>query len=251
MNSKVVLVTGAASGIGYETARQFVHQGDTVVGPDRNSGNLEMVADKLGQRFIAKTCDIADIDQTKALADFIGETFGRLDVLVNNAGLGEFIPLPEMEEADYLYHYEVLVKGPMFLVKHCLPLLQKSPNASILNVSSSVAKIEVSNHHLYSTAKAAIEKFTFHLVRDFPGIRSNTILPGFIDTPIFKATGLSDAQIKDVFGQISQSVPCGRVGKPEDIANCIRFLSSEQATYINGASIVIDGGWLRSADWRI
>jgi len=83
------------------------------------------------------------------------------------------------------------------------------------------------------------------------GIRSNTILPGFIDTPIFRGTGLTDEQIKEVFNQISKAVPCRRVGEPADIANCIRFLSSKEASYINGAAIVIDGGWLRAANWGI
>ena len=201
MSGSIVLITGAASGIGYETARQFVKHGAVVVGADRNTAGLETAAAQLGERFIGRTVDISKVAESLALAGFIGETFGRLDTLVNNAGVGQFVSVADMQESDYLYHYEVLVKGPMFLVKHCIPLLQKSENPSILNISSAAARNEVANHHLYSTAKAAIEKFTYHLVRDYPGIRSNTILPGFIDTPIFRSTGLTDEQITQVFGQ--------------------------------------------------
>lgn len=251
MTDKIVLVTGAASGIGYETARQFIEQGDIVVGVDLDSEKLERTAKELGDRFVGQLCDITDIDQIEAVAESVREKFGRLDSLINNAGLGRFVSVEDMEEADYLYHFEVLVKAPMFLVKHCIPLLRQSASPNITNVSSSVAKNEISNHHLYSSAKAALLKFTRHLVRDYPGIRSNTVLPGLIATPIFQATGLNEQEIKDTFKAIGEVVPCGRMGQPEDIAGCILFLSSDQASYINGAEIVVDGGWLHSADWRV
>lgn len=249
MKNKIILVTGAASGIGYETARQFIDQGATVIGVDMNADNLEIAAKKLGDAFVSKVCDITNTEQIKALRDFVGETYARLDVLINNAGAAKFISMDDMTEADYYFHFDLLVKGPMFMTQYLAPLLKKSDEPSIVIIASSAARVEVNNHHLYSTAKAAIEKFTYHMVRDYPGIRCNTILPGFIETPIFKSTGLDDLQIKDTFEMIGGLVPCGRMGQPDDIANCILFLSSDQATYINGAAILIDGGWLRSADW--
>ncbi len=251
MSEDVVLVTGAASGIGYETARQFLEHGAVVVGTDRNAAGLDAAAGRLGKRFVGRTMDVTKVAEIESLASFIGQTYGRLDTLVNNAGVARFISITDMQESDYLYHYEVLVKGPMFVAKHCIPLLRKSDSPSIVNISSVAARNEVDNHHLYSTAKAAIEKFTYHLVRDYPGIRSNTILPGFIDTAIYRSTGLTDEQIKQIFAQAAKAIPCNRVGTPEDIANCVRFLSSKQASYINGAAIVIDGGLLQSGKWGI
>ena len=100
-------------------------------------------------------------------------------------------------------------------------------------------------------AKAAVEKLTYHQVRDFPGIRANTILPGWIDTPIYERAGLGREQIEAVFANILAKIPCGRIGRPEDIASCILFLSSEKASYINGACVVIDGGYLRGPDWGV
>jgi 3-oxoacyl-[acyl-carrier protein] reductase len=246
-----IVITGSASGIGYETARQFIEQGATVVGADYDEKALEEAGGKLGERFIAQPCDVSVGDQIARLSELVEDRFGRLDVLVNNAGRGRFVVPEEMQEEDYHYHYDVLVKGPMLLVKHFIPLLRKSTNPSILNVSSSAARHEYSNHFLYSTAKAAIEKFTYHLVRDLPGIRANTILPGWVDTPIYDKAGLSREEIEAVFESVLPKIPCGRIGKPEDIANCILFLSSEKASYINGACIIIDGGYLRGPDWGI
>lgn len=247
----VITVTGSASGIGYETARQFIEQGATVVGADVDDKALEGAAARLGKRFVPQRCDVSAEGDIGALREGVEARFGRLDVLVNNAGRGRFVVPAEMEEEDFHYHYEVLVKGPMLLVKHFIPLLRKSSNPSILNVSSTAARHEYSNHFLYSTAKAAVEKFTYHLVRDLPGIRANTILPGWIDTPIYDKAGLSREEIEAVFGSVVPKIPCGRIGRPEDIANCILFLSSEKASYINGACVIIDGGYLHCPDWGV
>ena len=246
-----VLITGSASGIGFETARQFIEQGATVVGADVDEKALQEAAARLEDRFIPQRCDVSVEGEIASLREGVETRFGRLDVLVNNAGRGRFVVPAEMEEEDFRYHYEVLVKGPMLLVKHFIPLLRKSSNPSILNVSSTAARHEYSNHFLYSTAKAAVEKFTYHLVRDLPGIRSNTILPGWVDTPIYDKAGLSREEIEAVFGSVVSKIPCGRIGRPEDIAHCILFLSSEKASYINGACVIIDGGYLHCPDWGI
>jgi len=246
-----IVITGSASGIGFETARQFIEQGATVVGADVDEKALEVTAGKLGDRFIPQRCDVSVESDIASLREAAEARFGQVDVLVNNAGRGKFVVPEEMKEKDFYYHYEVLVKGPMLLIKHFIPLLRKSSNPSILNVSSTAARHEYSNHFVYSTAKAAVEKLTYHLVRDLPGIRANTILPGWVDTPIYDKAGLSREEIEAVFGSVVSKIPCGRIGKPEDIANCILFLSSAKASYVNGACVIIDGGYLRGPDWGI
>lgn len=251
MAQKLALITGSASGIGYEISRTFVKSGYRVIGIDINQRGLDLAHEEMGNNFSGMVCDISSIEQIKAVADFVQSEYGRLNTLINNAGVGKFISLEDMTESDYLFHFDTLLKGPMFLAKYSMHLLQKSEQSSIINIASAVGQIEIDNHHLYSCAKLALEKFTRHLVRDYPGIRSNTILPGLIDTPIYRTTGLDDQQIADTFAQISKTVPCGRIGKPEDIANCALFLSSPAASYINGASIPVDGGWLHSANWGI
>jgi NAD(P)-dependent dehydrogenase (short-subunit alcohol dehydrogenase family) len=99
--------------------------------------------------------------------------------------------------------------------------------------------------------RGAEEELTYHQVRDFPGIRANSILPGWIDTPIFERAGLGRDQVEAVFAHILAKIPCGRIGRPEGVASCTLFLSSEKASYINGACVLIDGGYLRGPDWGI
>jgi NAD(P)-dependent dehydrogenase (short-subunit alcohol dehydrogenase family) len=222
-----------------------------VVGADLDEKALGEAGAALGERFLGVPCDVAEETQIVALRQRVEERSPKLDVLVNNAGRGRFVAPEEIREEDFHYHFDVLVKGPMLMARHFAPLLRKSSNPSILNISSTAARHEYSNHALYSTAKAAVEKLTYHQVRDFPGIRCNTILPGWIDTPIYERTGLSREQVEAVFASLLSKIPCGRIGTSEDVASCILFLSSEKASYINGASVVIDGGYLRGPDWGI
>lgn len=246
----VVLITGAASGIAYCAAQLFVQEQATVIGADMDRAALDRARATLGERFVATVCDVSNKGQVAATAQSVEKAFGKLDVLVNNAGRGTIVNIENMQEADFYWHYDVLVKGPMLMVKHCAPLLRKSSNPSILNISSQTARAELrQDHFLYSTAKAAMLKFTRHLVRDLPGIRANTIVPGWVDTRIYSRAGLDEVAIKFMYDQAVTRIPAGRIGKPEDIANCILFLSSEKASYINGAAVDIDGGWGCNADW--
>ncbi|MEW6265829.1 MAG: SDR family oxidoreductase [Thermodesulfobacteriota bacterium] len=247
---RVVLITGAASGIGLACARLFIAAGDTVIGVDLDQEALKSAAWELGERYLAQAGDVTREEDVAKWAAFAGDACGRLDVLINNAGRGNLVGLETMKEEDFAYHYEVNVKGPMLMVKHFIPLLRKSPGASIINVSSSAARVEhTQNHFLYSTSKAALLKFTQHLVRDLPGIRANTILPGWVDTPIYSRAGLDQATIQLIYDKALTRIPAGRIGRPEDIAHAVLFLSSDRAAYINGAALDINGGLLCNADW--
>ena len=135
----IVLVTGAASGIGQEIARQFVEEGATVVGADLNEKNLQETSDRFGDRFIAKLCDISKADQIRDLCKYIEGEFEHLDVLVNNAGAGHLQDPEEIEEEDFYFNYDILLKGPVLLVKHLVPLLRKSANPSVINIASIAA----------------------------------------------------------------------------------------------------------------
>ena len=246
----VVLITGAASGIGLESARLFLEEGAIVVGADLDEAALAKAGETLGERFFPRPCDITQEDQVAALAEFVGQAHGKLDTLFNNAGGGTLVSIETMQEADFDFHYQLNVKGPMLMVKHCIPLLRKSSNASILNVSSTAAEVEHTQHHfLYSTAKAALLKFTRHLVRDLPGIRANTIVPGWVATPIFSRAGFDEATIEKVYEKVLPRIPAGRIGTPADLAHAVLFLSSEKASYINGATLDVSGGYLCNADW--
>ncbi len=246
----VVMVTGAASGIGLGTAGQFIAEGATVISPDIDGEGLGRAAAELGEKYVPRVCDISKADQVSALADFVREEYGRLDVLVNNAAKGKLAAVDAMTEDDFYYHYEVDVKGTMLMVTAFLPLLRESSYPSIVNISSSAALVEHVNHHfLYSSAKAAVLKYTRHLARDLPGIRANCILPGWVDTPIYERAGFERSFVEQVYEKAAKHIPAGRVAEPEDIANCILFLCSKKAGYVNGAALSVDGGYLTGADW--
>lgn len=242
----IVLITGAASGIGYEASRQFIEEGATVIGTDLNEANLQEAEKALGNRFISKLSDAGDADQIRKLFKDADAQFGKIDALINNAAATDLIDPEELEEEIFDRNIDLLLKGPMLLVKHFAPLLRKSANPSIVNIASIAAIIEAPKHFLYGAAKAGLDKFTRSCAKDLPGIRSNCILPGIIETPILSIYG--EELLAVVRENVTQRCPCGRMGEPEDIANCILFLCSEKATYINGASIVIDGGLHRNGN---
>ncbi|MEN6464542.1 MAG: SDR family oxidoreductase [Syntrophaceae bacterium] len=247
----IVLVTGAASGMGLETSRQFINNGAVVVALDYSEKNLEKAARELGDKYIAKFCDISSEKSIIEIAQYVKDAHGRLDCLINNAGRVRFgIAFETMKEEDFYWHYDVIVKGPMLLCKHLIPLLRKSSHASIVNITSTVTEQEISNHFMYSTAKTAMQKFTRHLARDLPGIRANSILPGWTDTPMGESIG-SREQVEAVFKMLLPRIPCRRVAQPIDIANCVLFLCSDKASYITGAAVAVDGGFMVAPDWGV
>lgn len=246
----VVVISGAASGIGLGTARLFVEEGATVISPDIDEEGLKKASAELGERYIGKVCDISRAEKVRALADFVREEFGKLDVLVNNAATGRLTPVEAMTEEDFYYHYEVDVKGTMLMVTNFLPLLKASSNPSIVNISSGAAVVEFFDHHfLYSSAKAAVLKYTKHLARDLKGIRANCIMPGWVDTPIYERAGFERSVVEQVYAKVALQIPAGRIAVPEDIGNVILFLSSEKAAYVNGAIIAVDGGCITGGYW--
>ncbi len=251
----VALVTGGASGIGLGIARKFVAAGATVIAVGRNKEKLQAAGSELGSRYIAEICDVTDEKRIMEISQFVRKSYGKLDVLVNNAGNARFVSPEQFDEKTFHFHFDVIVKGSMLFVKHFTPMLRESSNPSIINISSIAAGSNIiwPNHFLYSSAKLALEKYTQHLVRDLWGVRSNVIIPGLIDTPIWEAglieplegKSLSDT-VNELLEAAKQTIPAGRIGVPDDIAECVLFLCSDQARYINGASIVIDGGMICS-----
>jgi NAD(P)-dependent dehydrogenase (short-subunit alcohol dehydrogenase family) len=238
---RIVLITGAASGIGLGTSERFINEGATVVAVDLNQEKLDAAAASLGSRYLPRVCDITIVDNIKTLMADIESTHGRLDTLVNNAAWADFKNPEELEEASYDAQMDVLIKGPLFLVKHGAKMLRAAPNGSVVNIASAAAVMAIEKYCPYGIGKAAILKFTEDSVITVPGIRHNVILPGLIDTPILpaiygeEATGALKTEVPKV-------TPCGRIGKPEDIANAICFLASDEATFVNGCPMYVDGG---------
>lgn len=241
---KTVLVTGAASGIGEGIARRFHDEGATVVGSDINEARLAEVADEFGDRFIPVVSNAGKVADIEALIGMIDSDYGVLDVLVNNAGIGLTRSVEDITEEDYDLTMDIMIKGPVFFVKYAAPLLRKSDNGSVINISSVGGIMTFPNYCPYALTKAAIIKLTEDSVVQARGIRHNAILPGAIDTPIL-VKGYGEEGAEAMLGAASALCSPGRPGYPKDIANAALFLASEEASYVNGASLVVDGGLSR------
>ncbi len=236
---KTVLVTGAASGIGLAIAKRFVAEGAAVVGTDIDAERLEQVAKELGPSFQPRTCDAGSVHDIKLLM----ESLEKLDVLVNNAGIGILQNPEQLDEADYDRQLNVLLKGPIFHVKYAAPLLRQSTNGSVVNIASASALLSLPGYTAYGAAKMAITKFTQDAVITVPGVRHNVVLPGLINTPILVAA-YGEAGVGEI-GKVAELCPVPRIGQPDDIAAAVLYLASDEASYVSGASLVVDGGLSR------
>ena len=238
---RIVLVTGAASGIGLEITQQFLAAGAAVIGTDINAEALEEVASANPGSFHARVSDAGDPAAIAELAGWIEQEFGALDVLVNNAGFARLSNPEQVTLDDYTAQMAVLLTGPVFFVKHLAPLLRRSSNGSVVNISSASAVMAMPGYCPYGTAKAAIAKFSEDCTITVPGVRHNAVLPGFIDTPILRQ-GYGDEAVDRLLDYLQSNSPAGRIGRAEDIANAVLFLASDAATYINGVQLLVDGG---------
>ena len=243
-NNKIALVTGAASGIGYAIAEQFVAEGATVIATDISEQRLAAIDIDGPGRLLTRVSDAGSVSDIEALAEWIGAELGALDVLVNNAGFSHMNNPEGVIEEQFDAQMSVMLKGPVFYLKALAGLLRASDNGSVINISSASAELSANGYCPYALAKAAIAKLSEDSVIQVPGVRHNTIMPGFIETPILgEAYGEeATARIRAVAGQV---VPAARMGTPQDIAEAALFLASDAASYINGANLLVDGGLSR------
>lgn len=241
---KIVLVTGAASGIGFATAELFVAEGASVIATDINSTALSnMHLDGPGS-LLTRVSDAGSPTAIAELATWVEAQYGRLDVLVNNAGFAIMKNPEEVTEEEYHSQMNVLLTGPVFYVKHFAKLLRHSDNGSVVNISSGSALISSHGYCPYALAKAAIIKLSEDSAVQVPGVRHNAVLPGFIETPILHEAYGEEAATQ-LGAMLTELEPVKRMGQPIDIAHAVAFLASDEASYINGTSLLVDGGMAR------
>jgi len=241
-SDKVVLVTGAASGIGLAIARHFLAAGATVIATDIDDGALSAISvpSDMHGRWVPRRLDAGNDADIRSTIDWLSQEIGHLDVLINNAGLARLEAISDLTEAAIDLQFAVLLKGPMLASRAALPMLAER-DGCIVNIASIAAIIQAGGHACYSACKAGLVKFTRNLAKEHPQVRSNVILPGFIDTPILKAYGEGET-LKAIKADLATRIPRKRLGRPEEIADAVLFLSSPFAAYISGAELVVDGG---------
>jgi 3-oxoacyl-[acyl-carrier protein] reductase len=230
---KVVIVTGAARGIGRSTAALFADAGAVVVGADRDVEALEAV-ENLSLRLGG---DVGDTDDAHRIIDDTVAAFGRLDVLVNNAGVWLLKPTAEITPEEWDDQLSTNLRSSFLLIRRAYPALAES-RGNVVNVASIAALRFTTPHVAYASAKAGVIAMTRDLAAEYaPDVRVNAVAPGPIDT--MHLTAAMTPEEKADFGR---RYPLGRMGEPEDVAHAIFFLASPKAAYITGATLPVTGG---------
>lgn len=239
-HGRVAFVTGAASGIGKLTAVRFAEEGARVVLADLNvedgEKTAELIRNKGGEAHFIKL-DVTQEDEWTAAVEETVKTFGGLDILVNNAGIGDNQPIEETTFETYSKVVSVTQNSVFLGMRAAAEELKKSGNGAVVNVSSIFGITGGFGVSMgYAAAKGAVRILTKAAALGWAkkGVRVNSVHPGFVDTPIL---GDTDKQM------LIDVTPMGRLGKPDDIATVIRFLASDEASFMTGAEIVVDGGY--------
>ena len=241
--NKVVVVSGGNSGIGLASVKAFLNEGAKVVFSGRRQEALDQVASELSGDFKAVLADQSKPDDNKHLINEAVSAYGKIDVLFANAGVAQFAPADQISEAFFDNQFDINIKGPAFLVKEAIPNLMDG--ASIVFNTSIVHQKGFEGASIYSATKGALRAYARVLTTELAprGIRVNSIAPGPIGTPIYeKMDGITEEQMQEMGAGFAQGVPLKRFGEPQEVAESVLFLSSAEASYVNGIELEVDGG---------
>lgn len=240
LKGKVAVITGGNSGIGKGIAEHFYREGAKVVIFGRDAEKLAAAKQDMGNNILAIQGDVTKTEDLKNLFEQTKAVLGKIDILVVNSGVGLRLHVKDVTEENFDQMVNINYRGAYFTVKYALDYLNTP--ASIILISSAAATMTVKNHSVYASTKAAIVKLAKNFAVDLGerGIRVNAISPGYIKTPIFDQRLEKDPTY---LSRRAANVPLKRIGTPQDIANAALFLATDEASYITGTDLIVDGGY--------
>ncbi|HEU24820.1 MAG: 3-oxoacyl-[acyl-carrier-protein] reductase [Mesoaciditoga sp.] len=238
LKGKVAIITGAASGIGLETSKLFIKEGSIVAACDYNEEALQKAKSEIGDAYRIYKMDVSKHDEVKTIVDKIFSDLGRIDILVNNAGITRDNFLVRMPESDFDAVISINLKGIYNVTQAVVTYMMNQRNGVILNASSVVGIYGNIGQTNYAAAKAGLIGMTKTWAKEFArySIRVNAVAPGFIKTP------MTESVPEKVIEQMKTKTPLGKMGEAIDVANAYLFLASDEANYITGQVLGVDGG---------
>jgi NAD(P)-dependent dehydrogenase (short-subunit alcohol dehydrogenase family) len=240
LEGKIALVTGGNSGIGLATAKQFVNEGAYLFITGRREQELARAVKDIGRNVTAVQGDASNLGDLDRLFAQIKREKGKLNIVFANAGAAKLAPLGEITEEHHAALFNSNVKGVLFTVQKALPLLPDGASI-ILNASIAASTAPLPGWSVYNATKAAVRSFARTWTTDLKDrrIRVNAVSPGYIDTPPWHATDAGEKSMN----MISNSIPLGRFGTPDEVAKAVVFLASDDSSYITGTELFVDGGF--------
>lgn len=242
LEGKVAVITGGNSGIGLASARRLHEEGARVVITGRNAKTLDAAVSAIGTGTLAIQADVAKLEDIERLFSVVDSKVGKIDVLFANAGIAKFGSYTDSQEPLFDELFATNVKGVYFTLQKSLAHL--NDGASVIFNTSVVASKGTENMGIYAATKAAVRSFARTAATELQtrSIRVNAVAPGPIATPIFGRSGLTQEQVEGFKAGIATRVPIHRIGRPEEIASAVAFLASDDASYITGIELNVDGG---------
>ena len=245
---KICVITGGGSGIGQATALCFAAEGAKVVVADINpnaASETSRLIEKNGAAALAVTVDVTQAASVQKMLHKAVEVFGRIDVLVNNAGFGLAATVEETDEADWDRHMAVNLKGVFLGCKYVVPIMRRQGGGVIVNTASVLALVGVQDRAAYCASKGGVAALTRAVALDHvrDGIRVNCVAPGSVETPYWTDIFAKSNDVAALRKNLEQRHPMERLARPEEIAKAILFLASDESSFCTGSTLVVDGGW--------
>jgi 2-hydroxycyclohexanecarboxyl-CoA dehydrogenase len=241
LTNKVVMVTGAARGIGFAIATRFAEEGAKVAIADLDAGGAAEAARKIGENAIGVRVDVTDTASIRAGVASIVEQLGAIDVLVNNAGWDKVEPFVKSEEATWDKVLAINLRGPIACARAVLDGMIERRSGKIVSIASDAGRVGSTGEAVYSGAKAGIIGFSKTLAREVArhGINVNVVCPGPTNTPLFQEISGGNERLATA---LRQAIPLGRLGEPQDLAGAVAFLASDDAAFVTGQTLSVSGG---------